>query len=90
MKTTRKAYLVTLVGWPDLSLIIPAETPGKAKALGYADAHEAGFNWAFVDFRARRIPEFDDLAKKTEGQYPWCLGWKEGGESWGCLSATLV
>jgi len=82
----RKAYLVTLKSWPDLYMVIPAETPGKAKAFSRDNAQEAGYNLPFVDFRVRRAPEFDSLAHKTEGRYPWCLGWKESGESWGCLS----
>lgn len=83
---TRKAYLVTLPNWSNLCMVVPAETPGKAKAVSHAYARIAGYDLPFIAFRAKRVPKFDSLAHEMEGKYPWCLGWKEGSESWGCLS----
>ena len=82
----RKAFEIRIVSWPGLVHIVPAETAAAAKGFSYCAANEAGYDVPFVDFRVRRAPRFDDLARATEGKYPWCLGWRVDGEAWGCLA----
>lgn len=84
-----KAYSVTIKTWNDFELIYPAKTHGQAKASGYYSARMAGWNYKFTDFRARRAPQFDSLAKEAKGKCPSILGWRDRGETWGCLNEHL-
>lgn len=59
-----KAFKITIMGWDGFRSIDVAETPGKAKAQLFYAAYEAGLEIPFVDFRAKRAPEFDYLATK--------------------------
>ena len=84
---TRKAYRVTITNWPGFQMIWPARSAGHARGLAYIDGRDAGYDsLKFTDFRARRAPAFDDLAQEMEGKVPWCIGWKDGSETRGCLS----
>ena len=83
-----KAYRVTVNGWSDFEMIYPGTTRGKAKSYAYWSSDLAGFSAPFTEFRARRAPEFDELVQEAVGKMPWCFGWKDGGESWGCLKGA--
>ncbi len=86
MSNTVKAYRVTVRGWRDMVSIYPGERPGRAKALAYASAKDAGFSLTFTDFKATRAPEFDHLAAEAGNKgWRYCLGWKDGREVFGCL-----
>lgn len=78
MKNVR-AYEITVIGLPG-RIIEAAETTGKAKSSQCLAAREAGMALSFIDFRARRAPEFDELAKG-----PGLLGWENNLAMYGCL-----
>lgn len=77
-----KAFEVSITTWNNMRIIVSADTPGKAKSAQFLAAFEAGYQIPFTNFRARRAPEFDNLANQKTG---W-LGWQDKGEAWGCLS----
>jgi hypothetical protein len=77
-----KAWRITIRGWVGFEMIWPGETRGQAKASCMEDNP---FNTPFTDYRATRAPEFDEQAQETGGKYPWCLGWRDQNEVWGCL-----
>ena len=84
----RKAYKCTIQGWDGFATIWPGETRGKAIARAWYASQDSGFDVPWTDFRAVRAPEFDALARETKGKTPWCLGWQDGDEVWGCLDST--
>lgn len=75
-----KAYRITITQWKDFELVYPGMTRGKAIAQACIASDLVGFAIKFTDFRARRDPQFDNLAQETKGKYPWCLGWRDDGE----------
>lgn len=86
-----KAYEITVKGWRGMRQIAAAKTAGQAKAEQYAAAREVDYNIPFIDFRARRAPQFDQLAAAHEGKRgPICLGWEDkvDGERYGCLAES--
>jgi len=84
----RKAYRCTILKWPNFEMIYPGEKRSKAVFLAWYDGQQAGYDIPWIDYRAIRAPEFDALARETEGMHPWCLGWRQDGERWGCLDDT--
>ena len=84
----RKAYKCTIQGWDGFATIWPGETRGKAIARAWYACRDSGYYVKWTRFRAVRAPEFDELAQMTEGAVPWCLGWADGAEAWGCLDDT--
>lgn len=80
-----KAYRVTcLRQFPFTEVVIAAKTPEQARYRCYKNACAAGFNVKYVDFKARREPEFDQIAEVAD-QTQWELGWVDGPEKSGCL-----
>jgi len=82
---SRKAYRITITDWPGFEMIWPARSAGHARGLAYIEGRDSGYDIKFTHFRARRAPTFDKQAQETEGKIPWCIGWKESGQTWGCL-----
>lgn len=78
------AYRVTVQGLRGVEAIYPGKTRGQAISLAIMDSLDA-CAFRFIDFRARRAPEFDDLAQQTDGKIGWCLGYRRSNEAWGCL-----
>jgi len=89
-RVPRKAYRCRILTWPGFETIWPGESRSKAIARAWYDSRDAGYYVPWVEFRATRAPEFDELARRTEGRVPWCLGWKDTneGETWGCLAPS--
>ena len=91
IRTTGKmrAYIVTIMTWPGIAVVYPGMSPGRAKSAAFHAAWGAGYNVSFTSFRARRSPQFDPLAKAAEGKMPYCLGWRENWDAWGCLATEV-
>ena len=79
------AYIVTITTWPGMAIAIAADTAEKARHIGQTHAHDAGYDLKYVDFRAKRAPQFDDLAKEQKDENGWSMGWQDSEDSWGCL-----
>jgi len=72
-----------------MKAIVAAESHGGAKAQQWRAANDADFVIKFTYFRAKRAPEFDGLVSDPDtAVWPYVLGWKHQGETWGCLDTT--
>lgn len=80
----KKAFQVTTPTFPNMIVIVAAINAIRARYHCYLSANDAGFDIPYIDFRARRKPEFDHLAEKANN-LGWELGWIDGDESWGCM-----
>lgn len=81
-----KAWEVTIVGWSGMRSIVAAPTRGKAINHELKAATDANYEVGWTDFRARRAPEHDAAAEKSEEVE--CVGWWD--ELGGCVNSSGV
>lgn len=59
-----KAYAVRLLTWPGLVIVYAAKSRSHAIYQSFLAANDAGYEVKWVDFRAQRLPMYDDMAVK--------------------------
>lgn len=92
-----KAWWITHPWFPGHESVYIGETVGKAKYNAYLSARDARYDISFTEFRARRAPEFDELAREARARWSkaqWyghcCLGWRDDSMAVGCLAEDEV
>lgn len=79
-----KAWKVQARNWLEMKVVVAAPTRGKAIANVHRQKESAGYPSSFTDFRAIRVPSFDDDSiSKVE-----TLGWEDGHTKYGCLEVN--
>lgn len=64
---TRRAFRTH---WRDITSIVSAESPGKAKLAVMRAAREVGWESKWTEIVVRRAAELDGWAGRTERRYP--------------------
>lgn len=65
MSNDLKAYIVS-DKWNENSIVVWAESDGKAKSEALTDAEFAWFDYSFVELRTRRMKEWDKYAENKK------------------------
>ena len=86
------SYIVQVKGFGKQFSVYAAKTPGHAKFGTFNALRDAGFyDVKWTDINAKRLPQFDSAANELANLHgPVCIGWREGGESWGVGGQKII
>jgi len=57
MRKREREWVITITSWPKFTMIVKAQTSGKARYIAWFDGQQAGYDIPFIRYRAKLAPK---------------------------------